>query len=257
MQEWIRRQAMLQNYTVLITRPRHQANKLRSLLEEQKSKVIIFPVIDIVPLALAISQRCVQESDSLIFCSANAVAHSPSWIFKTIAGKEVIAVGPATARVLEQNAIQVIMPNTYSSEGLLALSQLQRVDGKNILVFCGEHPRPLLSESLRNRGARVEILPVYRRVPVTRKTNVSEDLRKQKIDVVVVTSVEGMRNLAHALPHHAYPCLRELPLVVGSQRVACEALTLGFSGPVAIAKNMTDNALCEILLEKFGKRGKE
>ena len=76
------------------------------------------------------------------------------------------AVGAATAAVLEDYGLQVHHPQREDSEGLLALPALQEALERpepEVLLLRGEGGRDLLVDTLTARGARVEVLELYRR----------------------------------------------------------------------------------------------
>ncbi len=118
------------------------------------------------------------------------------------------------------------------------------VAGKRIVIFRGEGGRELLAETLRQRGATVEYAEVYRRaVPEAGAEQLQHVLRKNCIDIVTVTSNEGLQNLLHMAGDACRCRLLRLPLVVISQRTALLAAKLGFTHAPMIAHQSSDQGL--------------
>src|SRR3989338_9151607 len=95
----------LQNCSVLITRPLHQAQSLNEMISSAGGSVILFPTIEIIPAAdlepLHTILQQLKQWNIAIFVSANAVhavmKYSPQQQFKTL---EIVAIGPGTAKIL-------------------------------------------------------------------------------------------------------------------------------------------------------------
>lgn len=186
---------------VLNTRPAHQAQELTAALQGAGVRVTELPLLAIVPLELsAPEQRLLLELDrydAVFFVSANAarlgldaVANAwPQWPHRL----PCFAVGESTARVLREAALDVHLPLQADSEGLLAMPELQDVQGKKFLLFRGAGGREWLIEHLRARGARVDVLELYRRdLPALAPTQWQS--LQPKPDVVVLTSPDALRH---------------------------------------------------------------
>ena len=152
----------LAGHTFLVTRPQHQAPSLCQCIEEQGGTALTFPTLSIQPIRNQtelqnITQR-LADIDITIFVSRNAVdAMTPWWPDKTPTSLTLLAIGTGTKIALEKKGIAVDMiPREYNSEGLLALPLLQDINQRSVVIFCGENPRPLLSEQLSLRGANVK-----------------------------------------------------------------------------------------------------
>ena len=139
--------------TVLITRPLPQAKHLREQLEAIGVGSVVFPTIEIVPLLTSeqLIQQLSPEADYLIVTSVHAVRESLSRLTTPC-----IAVGRATAKALAAVGVHtIITPEQFSSEGLLALPQLQDVQYQQITLLSGVGGRNVLAHALagtrRNR----------------------------------------------------------------------------------------------------------
>ena len=204
---------------VLVTRPREQAAHLARLIEQAGGRAHLFPAIEIedVPAPAALGRM--REFDLAIFVSPTAVAkvmpHVPAWP----PALRAAAVGAGTKRELENRGISpVVAPRAGAdSEALLALSEMQQMAGRRVVIFRGEGGRALLGDTLAQRGARVEYAACYRRK--CPKSSV-QSWKAGEIDAVTVSSAEGVANL-FALLDAAF--LQATPLFVPHRRIADEA----------------------------------
>ena len=111
-------------------------------------------------------------------------------------GMAYFAVGDQTAEVLRASGCQVATPSTeFTSEGLLALPELQHLEDRRALIFCGVGGRQTLADELARRGARVDRCPLYRRNIDAAKVSLA---RRQlsSTDCLVVHSGELLQSLA-------------------------------------------------------------
>ena len=133
------------------------------------------------------------------------------------------AVGAATAAVLEDYGLQVHHPQREDSEGLLALPALQEALERpepEVLLLRGEGGRDLLVDTLTARGARVEVLELYRRqCPDYPAGQVLETLAAERLNAIMVSSGQGFAHL-QACAGADWPAVRRYPLLVPSARVA-------------------------------------
>ena len=97
---------------------------------------------------------------------------------------------------------------------------------------------------LRQRGAIIEYAEVYRR---GRPEGDFTQLTPETVDVAIVTSNEGLRNLWDMASDQGRAWLVYLPLVVMSRRTAQLAEELGFVCPAVVAPEQTDAGLVRAL----------
>ncbi|ESS72622.1 uroporphyrinogen III synthase HEM4 [Methyloglobulus morosus KoM1] len=260
----------LKGLHVLVTRPAHQAENLCQLIEQQGGVAVRFPTLEIVgmeshsgnlPDNLALATKYLSELSNcqwLIFTSANAV----NFALKANGGKiaelkaaQLAAIGQATAKALELVGLKVdLIPATgCDSEALLAMPQLQQVDGQDILIVRGQGGRDELANVLRSRGANVGYWEVYRRVmPDIDITEVIGLLEKVLLDVIIVTSFEALRNLLAMLGANYKKKLAMLPLVVISERIGKLAAELGFT-QIAVTESPKDQAILDTVISLSGR----
>jgi uroporphyrinogen-III synthase len=220
--------APLAGVGVLVTRPAQQSAGLIAAIEAVGGMGIAFPVMEIVPRSpqdIEADVAALAEPDVVIYVSSNAVEHGLAW---TSEGA-VAVVGPATAAAIEAAAriVDIRPANGYDSEHLLAEPALNDVRGKTVRIVRGNNGRELLADTLRERGATVDYLPVYgRRMPshpVEYVAALAQHWQAGDIDVTTVMSVESLRNLIALVPESCSKALAETPLVTPAARVLKEA----------------------------------
>jgi uroporphyrinogen-III synthase len=216
----------LAGYRVLVTRPPHQATDLVAAIERAGGQAIGFPVIQIVgrdPGIVAREFASLPRPDIAIFVSRNAVDYGLPAIRDS--GAAIAAIGPTTRASIEAAGADVRISSGagFDSEQLLTHPALSEVHDKTILIIRGEHGREMLADTLKDRGADVRFLSVYRREIFPATTDDIESLdrrfREGEIDCVTVMSVETLRNLLQLLPESSLEVLRQTPLVAPGARV--------------------------------------
>lgn len=247
---------------VLVTRPAERAAPLCLKLQQAGYQAVALPMMEIIPVTeLTPGQlQLLQDLDHfqrVILVSSNAVRLGMNWITQywpqLPAGLDWYTVGATSAGELGDYGVPVQYPETdMSSEGLLALASLQQVVDERVLIIKGEGGRTLLSEALRERGARVEELSLYRRSgPPVSAEKAAAVLQENRFAAVVFSSGEGLGNMLSLLPPEARRLLREIPAIVPGPRVAQLAEDVGFR-TVYTARNATDKAIMETLLQGPG-----
>ena len=255
----------LKDKKILVTRPADQAVKLCAMIEAAGGQAINLPAISIelVPVT-DLLQRCLSELYKYqigIFISQNAVQHTLNLLQHDpdrLESLSIIAIGAATAAALKAAGIVAVplADTEATSETLLELPELQsgRVQGCNILIFRGIGGRELLAETLRARGAQVDYVEVYRRVPARYEQSVLDNIWfRQKPDLIVASSNEGLQNLLDMSGPEQRQIMQNTPLVVLSRRMSDQAQALGFGKAPLIAEETTDQGLFQAILESIGE----
>ena len=227
---------------VLVARPRRQAQALAEGIRAAGGEPLVFPVLQIEPVAPDAQARGVLRALGAVrlavFISANAVEHGLPLVRAAggwPAGLTAAAVGAATAAALRAQGVhRVLVPaHGADSEALLALPELRDVEGQRIVIFRGVGGRELLADTLRGRGAQVIYVECYRRGKAPLDVGpVIERLRAGALHAVVAASGEALANLVELVPE---PALLELPLAVTHPNVARAAHDLGFRRVQAVA----------------------
>ena len=255
---------------VVVTRPARQAGGLCRRLRKAGAEVLRFPALEIVqPDNIEVEQSLLHagwaQSDLAVFVSANAVRGARQLLARRhlpAGGPQVACVGPATARALVRagRAPDLVPEQSYDTEGLLALPALQGdLQGLRVLVIRGDGGRELLSRTLRERGATVSRVSVYRRQrpqpDAQRTARVWEGERAP--DVVTATSPQILENLLAMVPEGvAHERLLASRLVVVSERMIDTVSQTGFQKPPLVADNPGDAAVVACLTAWYaGEQG--
>ena len=245
--------------TVLVTRPAHQAAALAQAIRAAGGEAFVFPAlaIEAVPTdELAVSLAQLRDADIVIFISPNAAQfgmaaiHAEGGLPQAI---EVYAVGPGTARALQERGVSgVITPDGQDSEALLALPQLADAAGKCVVIVRGVGGRAMLADTLAARGAQVHFLECYRRVrPQADAAPLLARWLAGGIDAVTITSAETLHNLATLLGEAGLPLLLNPPLFVPHEKIAESARRFGIAHVIATPGG--DAGLVEGLINWFRK----
>ena len=168
---WIE-QRPLHGRRVVVTRARAQASGLAATLRGLGADVVEAPAIRIVPRPVegdvAAMADSVESYDLICLTSPNAVVllfdalASRGRDARALAGAGVAAIGPGTARELEQRGIRAdVVPERSVAESLLAELADAGVAGKRILLPRAADARDVLPEGLRERGAEVDVVALY------------------------------------------------------------------------------------------------
>lgn len=198
--------------TVLITRAREQASRLRVLLEEQGAAVAEFPAIRILPPAgwKAFDQEIPRlgSYDWIVFTSANGVQSVFERLsFKkrdarVFAGAKIAVIGEATGRALEEKGLKPdMMPPAYHSKSLFEkFKKQENLRGKKILLLRTDIAPELLSQSLKKEQAQVREITVYRTRPdLAAAKKLRSWLKQNAPDFVTFTSGSTVRYFFEAL----------------------------------------------------------
>jgi uroporphyrinogen-III synthase len=243
---------------VVVTRPAHQANKLCDLIEAQGGQAIRFPVLEIVPRIDTEFLQHIQHLNDYqiaLFISPNAVSHALPAI-EAHGGLPphilIGAVGKATASALAEQdyPVHIFPEDAFDSESLLASTALQYVRDKKIIIFRGVGGREHLADILRKRGAQVCYAECYqRRKPKHNDQALLQRWAQHALDIIIITSVEGLKNLIDMVGPDAGPRLLTTPLVVVSERMVEEARQLGFKDAIICAANAGDQQVLDALVQ--------
>jgi uroporphyrinogen-III synthase len=241
---------------VLVTRPAHQTETLAQLIESAGGEAVRLPTIEIVAPTNSAALHAVldrlPEFAWAIFISPNAVRMGlPLLRARGLPpGLRLAAVGQGTLRCLADEGFKHVLAPTerFDSEALLELLPASAVAGKDILIVRGEGGREQLGAGLSARGARVAYADCYRRVPPHRPEAAAlARLRHGDIDIIVLTSTEGARNLCALVGESGLARLFATPLVVVGERQAQTCRELGFHAELCVAAQASDAAILAML----------
>ncbi len=233
--------------TVVVTRPRGQADGLAGAIAAAGGTALLFPLLEISPaddprpLAEAVDRLA--DTAVAVFVSPNAVDHALPAILARgpwPAGLLPAAVGQGTVRALAARGVEgcVAPVDRQDSEGLLACPELAalRVAGRRVAIFRGDGGRELLADTLRERGATVDCVTCYHRSgPPGAIGTLLAAWRDGRLDALTVSSSEGLRHLAGLLDAEGRRYLQATPLFVPHPRIAEQARELGLERIIVTA----------------------
>jgi uroporphyrinogen-III synthase len=149
-------------------------------------------------------------------------------------GQPWLTVGTSTAAALRHAGVTAaISPARMDSEGLLALPELQQIDGLTIGMVTAPDGRDLLLTTLQRRGAYIVRADVYAREPSALSPRAIRNLQAISAPMwLPVSSGEALQRVLSALPMAAQVHLRQALVIAASTRLAQLAQTLGFADVV-------------------------
>jgi uroporphyrinogen III methyltransferase / synthase len=162
---WLERRP-LHGRVVGVTRARAQSSGLAMRLVALGAEVIEAPAIRIEPREVELGDIsgyalvCLTSPNGaeLLF---RALAERGEDA-RALAGVTVAAIGPGTARELERHGVRAdVVPERSVAEALVERLADVPVEGRRVLVARASGARDVLPDALRDRGAEVEVLPLY------------------------------------------------------------------------------------------------
>jgi uroporphyrinogen-III synthase len=223
--------------SIVVTRPAGQATRLLAAVRALGGTAVALPGSrlgdiddrDAARRALGSAIRV----DDWIFASPAAVLFTfrllPGWRPRRDA--RVFAPGAATRRSLARHGLVALAPVArQDSEGLLALPGLARLGGRSVGLVSAPGGRGLLGAELRRRGAQVQPIEVYRRLPPRLTRRHFDALATAPAPLaMLLSSGEALVRIAAMLPPQLLLRLRQQTLVVSSQRLAAAARVHAFA----------------------------
>jgi uroporphyrinogen-III synthase len=191
---------------VLVTRPRAQAPLMARLLRQLGAEPIELPAIEIVPNPYPERTRqAIQDLpgyDWVVFTSANGVeifldqVLHQGYDVRRFGDAHIAAIGSGTANRLREYSIEAdFVPDEFVAEAVVEGLRSREIDGKRVLLPRAEVARDTLPEGLRDIGATVDVVPVYRTIPGRPEPAILRALDSGEIDIVTFTSSSTVDNL--------------------------------------------------------------
>lgn len=221
----------MNGWRLLLTRPADESAALAKVLADAGIFSCSLPLLEIQPVPITPAHRSML--DDLDLYGAVIVVSKPAarlglqllnehWPVPPI--QPWFTVGEGTAQLLQDHNLDVSWPDQGDdSEALLALPRLQHavaLPGSRVLIMRGEGGRELLAERLRQLGASVDYLTLYRRnLPHYPPSTLLKCVKAERLNALVVSSGQGFEHLRQ-LAGDAWPELAQMPLFVPSPRVA-------------------------------------
>ena len=161
----------------------------------------------------------VEPADYVVFTSVTTVERLfmdesvRAALVRSAGGGQVVAVGSATGASLRQRGVPPAIVAAGSGEAILTHLPTD-LDGRRILLPCGEDAANRLPEALVARGARVTRLDVYRKIPAPADPVLDREILKRPFAAFCATSPAAAFWLFSDRTEPAAQRLREMPAVV-------------------------------------------
>ena len=246
---------------MLVTRPAHQSAGQIDYLRQLGAEPVPLPLLKIVPTTEQDDEdyqqckACILDLDlyrDVIFVSPNAARIGADWIDtywpQPPLGVRWVGIGQQTADSLEQSGLTAWHADSgFDSETLLAHPSMQAMAGERILILRAEGGRDLLAETLRQRGARVDLAHIYRRACPTHPARVIQStIYTQPLSAILITSGQALQNLLQ-LCESSTATLTNTLIIVPSARLAELARSLGCKR-IRVAQGPDDRSMVDALL---------
>lgn len=223
--------------SVVITRPAETAEPLVRGVRSRGGHPVRLPGMRLAPVddVPAVRQALLAAAayPLWIFTSPAAVRHFAELAPARVPSSDarVFAVGAGTARALARIGLAATAPaRQHDSDGLLAEAQLADVRGRSVAIIDAPDGSDRLAPTLRERGARVERIHVYRRQPPLLAAGHLQRLGSaERPWISLVSSGLALDQLLSALPEDLIARWQGEALVVSSPRLAAQARTAGFA----------------------------
>ncbi len=196
---------------IVVTRTKDMASELVAPLEEQGANCLECATISIEPPDswddLDNALTGLENFQWIVFTSINAVdyffqrLHQNGLDSRALKGCKVACVGKVTAeRLKDYGLICDLLPDKYTGEGLAnALEKVVRA-GHKVLLPRAQKAREVVPERLRQAGALVTVVPVYKNAaPDGRDDFLKDKLQKRDVDMVTFTSSSTVTNFVKML----------------------------------------------------------
>lgn len=257
--------SLLAGKRILITRPEQQGDSLRALLLAQGALPLAFPTIVIVPDPAQIARlddalQSIDSYDWLIFTSRNAVAffmarfENSSIPLTKLQKVKVAAVGPATARAIQEHGVSVqLVPDEYVGEAIAR--SLGNVHGQRVLLPRAQAARETLIKDLADSGAFVDEIPLYHIITNRPNPTAWQELEKG-IDYVIFTSASTVRGFFDLLGDRAAALLaHSITACIGP--ITAKALEEQDIQAQIVPEQYTSEGLVQSMLEFANKKEQE
>ncbi|HUV11189.1 MAG TPA: uroporphyrinogen-III synthase, partial [Acidimicrobiia bacterium] len=245
---------------IVVTRPENQAVAMSVQLSRLGARVIELATVEIVeppswePVDAAL--RELDTFDWVVFTSANAVNALDRRMgelglhFSDATHVRLAAIGRATADVLSRLGPPDLVPDDFTSDGLLqAFREQGDLRNKRVLLPRSGIARAELREGLIALGAHVTEVTVY-----TTRTHTSPDpdtveaVRRGACDVVTFTSSSTVQGFVEIVGRDALDAIREKVRFASIGPVTSETCReLGIPVGIEAAEHTTDGLVRAIL----------
>ena len=210
---------------ILLTRIPEQSQDIRYLFYQYGACPYEFPVIQLVepdePQKVQSIIKAHTTYDWIIFTSANGVKYFDKFLqqhnssLKTFLSCKIAAIGSKTSQaILERGSVVHCQPAQFVAEALLnELASYGSFQNKKVLILRAEEAREILVDTLRQWGAVVDDIAVYKTVlDQTADENIISMLKKDTVDWVTFTSSSTVKNFVIKLEQLGIPWPKKIKI---------------------------------------------
>lgn len=197
---------------IVVTRAREQAQELVGALEQLGARVDLLPMISFAPpddwREVDEQLRRLDSFDAILFLSANSVRYifdrcAQLGIKCEILGSPkrlIAAVGPATARALEEKGIRVNYVAEKGTGEALVHELGQSLAGRRVLLPRSDRGDERISSALREAGANITEVIAYRTLkPADLDADILARIRSADVDAIIFASPSAFQNFRSAI----------------------------------------------------------
>ncbi|MEA2108098.1 MAG: uroporphyrinogen-III synthase [Pseudomonadota bacterium] len=253
---------------ILVTRPESQAESFVSLLRREGAIPVLLPTIETIPpdswVSVDQAIASLEKYQWLIFTSVNGVNffcnrfEDLNHNLSRLKHCNIISVGPKTSAALRKRGLESkIVAEKFQGEGILQALADTPVAGKYFLLPRALKAREILPETLRQRGAKVDVIMVYQTVFPQKSAGKINKLftDQQNIDILTFTSSSAVSNLVnHCHEPLIAERIRQLPTACIGPITTATARELGLNVLIE-ASQYTVEGLIEAIKEWLKVKG--
>jgi uroporphyrinogen III methyltransferase/synthase len=220
--QWFERRP-LHGRRIVVTRARAQASGFLERLRGMGADAVELPVITVEPtveqrdLDTALARLAAVAGEGraswAVFTSANAVELVWDAVERAVldarsfVGTRIVAIGPETAAALLRHGLRAaLVPSEYIAEAVAEAMVAEGVVGARVWLPRAAMARDVLPDRLRDAGAEVDVLPLYRTVlPADARSQLHALLDGGAVDAVTFTSSSTVHHFLDALGDRSFP----------------------------------------------------
>ncbi|MEC8063365.1 MAG: uroporphyrinogen-III synthase [Pseudomonadota bacterium] len=221
---------------ILVTQSNPNQNHLLTLLQRHGYTTYSLPCTQVTPKKISsFTQKTAQEADTWIFLSANAVRCCHQHLRNHYDDQTIIAIGPATARTLEElgTPVDYLPEDNFNSESIAKLNYFSTHTNRKISIFSGNQSTSNLNSTLNRLGHTCKKIITHSTqiIEITKAMTLIEQIPTD-IDAITSHSLMNLKHLCSTAQQLKQPWIFHCPLLVVSKKMADCALEYGFKSPI-------------------------
>jgi uroporphyrinogen-III synthase len=232
------------NHQIIITRPQPHNSALHQKIQQAGLHSIQIPAIIIKPIQ-APAWPGPEQIDIVIILSQFVISTANQHL-KLYNQAKFYCVGPGTQKGLLDIGIQSNIPTTdYSTQGLLALSDLAAVEKKHILILTGSPMQQTFKTELCQKGAHVTQIATYHRIPLSNSITKKLSQLDPSVPTCFVTTSHACFDALKTALRKSPPLWQNSQIIVVGKKSQLPAKKI-FSN-VIIAKDANHDTLLSVI----------